>query len=113
MSKLKETITQNTTEKQSIYIIKNRLTQAKSMFYHPIEARAIEVFLNSINSEVSYKPEDFELIKIGEWNKKTNELKPIKEKIIAMGKYKKFIDKELQEVIAKIVIQVMNKEKGK
>lgn len=108
MNKKLNTKIEESTDVKTMYVIVNRLNKQSTPFFHTHEERAIDIFLASANSDSNWKPEDYELVSIGKWNTKTMELKGHKAKIIALGKFKKQLTKELEEVIAKVVAKHYN-----
>lgn len=90
-----------------IYMIYNRITQDKTVFLQNNLEYAKRQFIKSINHLAIEKPEEFELVEIGEWNKYTGDLKERTHFTVMVGYFEKLPDNQLKQVISGYVQEVM------
>ncbi len=96
--------------KMSIYNIHNKLINEKSLFISSSLDQAKKIFLKSANSSGVNDPTDFQLYRVGLWDKNTGLVTGTKEPVFIMdGVFQKQIGKELETLIEKIVLDRVEK----
>lgn len=95
---------------KTIYNIVNTTTQQRQIIMGDNPLVIEREFNLAVNSNSLFKPEEYKLTKIGEWNSTTGEIKADKtETFIMNGKWEKGLDKPLEELIVSLVEKHLKK----
>lgn len=94
-----------------IYFMHNRITKENSLFLMNNEELAKRHFIKSVNLGVLEKPEEFELWKVGVWNRFTGLGEFYKEKeLVMLGYFEKHPDSQVKKVVSSFVEEILGEK---